>query len=231
MQTPLSFLRLRRLAAANPCALLLAAQLASLALYPLMDESHDGRVLFGAVALFVVPLTVWVVQRSPSAIWIAWLLGAPALLLSASAIAFGQPALIAWSAVLESALYFYAAGSLIRYMLADNRVSSDELFAAAATFTLLAWGFAYAFYACQAWVPGSFTGLQQPQRARSWIELLFLSVSTLSGVGSGDVIPLRPQARSLVMLAQFAGVGYIAAVVSRLIGMTLRRERDRRGGG
>ena len=33
-------------------------------------------------------------------------------------------------------------------------------------------------------------------------------------------------ARVLVMLEQFAGVGYLALVVSRLIGLTLGRARD-----
>ena len=73
----------------------------------------------------------------------------------------------------------------------------------------------------QAWYPGSFTGAVEPARARDWMELLFLSFTTLSGVGLGDVVPLGAQARALVMLEEFAGVGYIATVVSRLIGLTL----------
>ena len=48
--------------------------------------------------------------------------------------------------------------------------------------------------------------------------------ATLSGVGNGDVIPLGSPARVLVMLEQFAGVGYIATVVSRLIGLTVLRK-------
>jgi hypothetical protein len=52
---------------------------------------------------------------------------------------------------------------------------------------------------------------------------LFLSFTTLSGVGIGDVLPIRAPARVLVMLEQFAGVGYIAAIVSRLIGLTIVR--------
>lgn len=210
----------------HPSALLLAAQLLSLLLYPLMDDSQDERVLFGAAALVVVPLAVWVVDRSPATNWVAWLLALPAITLSAIAIAFERPQLIPVSSILEAALYFYAAGSLIRYMLDDAVVSADELFAAAATFTLLAWGFAYAYFACQSFYPGSFTGLVEPERPRRWIELLFLSFSTLSGVGNGDVIPLASPARVLVMLQQFAGVGYIAAVVSRLIGLTILRHRD-----
>jgi hypothetical protein len=111
-------------------------------------------------------------------------------------------------------------------MLRDPHVSADDLFAAGATFTLLAWAFAYAYFVCQQWVPGSFTGLE-PERDRSWVELLFLSFTNLSATGAGDVIPVAAPARVLVMLEQFAGVGYIAAVVSRLIGLSLLRgQRD-----
>ena len=60
------------------------------------------------------------------------------------------------------------------------------------------------------------------------MELLFLSFSLLSGVGLSDVVPILPQARALVMLEQFAGVMYIAVVVSRLIGLTILKAPARR---
>ena len=208
------------LARRHPSALLLAAQLLSLLLYPWMDNTQEGRLLFGAVALVVIPLAVWVVGSSPSWTGIAWALAVPAIVLTAIAVLFDEPRLLPWSASLEALLYFYAAGSLIHYMLRDVHVSADDLFAAGATFTLLAWAFAYAYFVCQEWNPGSFTGLE-PGRDRTWVELLFLSFTNLSAAGSGDVIPVGAPARVLVMLEQFAGVGYIAAVVSRLIGLTL----------
>lgn len=214
-------------AARHPSALLLAVQLASLLVYPLVD-GRDTRVLFSAFTLVAVPLTVWVVLRSHAANGVAWALAVPAMLLAVAAIALGQPGLAAGSAALESLLYFYAAGALIVYMLEDHTVTVDELFAAAAAFTLLAWGFAYAFLVCQAMAPGSFQGVVDPERPRTWLELLFLSFSTLSGTGNGDVMPLLPYARVLVMLEQFAGVGYIAAVVSRLIALSIVRQRGRR---
>ncbi len=217
--------RWRRLARSNPSALLLAAQLISLILYPLMDETPTGRVLFGAVALFIVPLAVWVVRRSRFQNWVAWMLALPALVLAAASILLGKPAWLAASALFEAALYFYAAFGLISYMLQDEHVGADELFAAGATFTLLAWGFAYAFFVCQVWYPDSFVGLVEPERPRRWLELLFMSFTVLSGVGIGDVLPIGAPARVLVMLEEFAGVGYIAAVVSRLIGLTILRYR------
>ncbi len=214
------------LAKRHPSAFLLAAQLLSLLLYPLMDETSSGRMLFGAVALVVVPLAVWVVNRSQFVTGIAWLLAVPAMLLTVAGVLQDQQALLAWSALLEAVLYFYAAGSLITYMLHDHEVSRDELFAAGATFTLLAWGFAYTYFVCQAWYPGSFSGAVEPDRPRRWMELLFLSFTTLSGVGIGDILPLTSPARVLVMLQMFTGVGYLATVVSRLISLSvLRNER------
>lgn len=211
----------------HPSAFLLAAQLLSLLLYPLMDDSAGGRLLFGAVALVVVPLAVWVVNRSQFVSVVAWLLAIPAMLLTVVGVLFDLQGLLPWSALLEAVLYFYAAGSLIAYMLQDHKVTADELFAAGATFTLLAWGFAYAYFVCQAWYPGSFAGMVEPERPRRWMELLFLSFTTLSGVGIGDILPLSAPARVLVMLEMFTGVGYLATVVSRLISLTaMRQGRD-----
>jgi hypothetical protein len=209
----------------HPSALLLAAQLLSLVLFPIMDNTAHGRLLFAAVGTVVVVLALFVVNRTPAVNQVAWLLAAVAIALSLGSLVFDRPGWVVWSSLCESALYFYVAGGLIAYMLHDHEVSGDELFAAGATFTLLAWGFAYAYYVCQAWYPGSFTAMQSPDAPRTWIELLFLSFTSLSGVGLGDILPLSAPARVLVMLEEFAGVGYIAAIVSRLIGLTVRDRR------
>lgn len=211
----------------HPSAFLLAAQLLSMLAYPLFEPSGGGRVVFGAFGVLVLALAVWVVNRSPAIKWIAWIIAVPAFGLSVLSVLFASPDLLIASSALEAALYFYAAGSLIAYMMSDHRVTADELFAAGATFTLLAWGFAYAFLVCQAWYPGSFTGAERPGEPRTWLELLFLSFTNLSAVGLGDILPMSPAARVLTMFEQFAGVGYIAAVVSRLIGLTILRN-DRR---
>lgn len=214
-------LELRR----HPSALLLAVQLLSLVLYPLFDGLPSERIVFGAFGIVVLALAVWVVNRSPALNWIAWSLAIPAFVSSLLAAVLGSPGLLVLSSALEAALYLYAAGAMILYMMGDHRVTADELFAAGATFTLLAWGFAYAFVVCQAWYPGSFIGAMNPDQPRPWIELLFLSFTNLSAVGLGDVLPVSSAARVLVMLEQFAGVGYIAVVVSRLIGLTMLRHR------
>jgi hypothetical protein len=145
---------------------------------------------------------------------VAVVLAVPIMVLSVWLALDFDPRRMVLLAALEAAFYFYATGSLIAYMLEDEFASVDELFAAGATFTLLAWAFAYVYVVCEALLPGSFGALAGSGN-RTWMELLFLSFTTLSGVGLGDIVPLLPMARALVMIEEFSGVMYLALVVSR----------------
>jgi hypothetical protein len=218
----------RRIAREQPSALLLAAQLAGVLLYPFMEGSGTGRALFSVFGIAVLGLVVLAVRSSPVATWFGLLLGIPATVLLLIEAITGAGGLRTYSALLEAALYFYAAGGLIAYMLADHEITRDELFAVGATFTLIAWGFAFLYTACQALQPGSFTAAIDPAADRSWMELLFMSFTTLSSTGLGDVIPVKAFARGLVMIEQLAGVAYVAMVVSRLVGLLVVRRVESR---
>jgi ion channel len=209
----------------EPSAVLLAAQLAGLLLYPFMEGSA-GRALFSALGIALLGLVLLSVRRSPAFTWVGVALAVPATVLLLIQAITNSDDLLPYSSAIEAVLYFYAAGALIAYMLADHEITRDELFAVGATFTLVAWGFAYAYTVNQAIDPGSFTAAVDPQADRTWMELLFLSFTTLSSTGLGDVIPVRPFARSLVMVEQIAGVAYIAMVVSRLVGLLVVRTRE-----
>lgn len=204
-----------------PSAGLLLIQLLGVLLYPLMEDTHVGPVLFSAFGVIVLGAALRMVRRSSAVTWIALLLAGAILTLILANVLVSSWKLSLSIALLESAFYFYAAGSLIFYMMEDLRATTDELFAAGATFTLLAWAFAHLFVACQLLAPDSFIGQVNPEATRSWMELLFLSFTTLSGVGVGDILPLRPFSRALVMLEEFTGVMYFTLVVSRLIGLTI----------
>jgi hypothetical protein len=212
-----------KVARREPSAFLLAAQLAAVLLYPFMEGSDVGRALFSVFGIAILSLVVLAVRSSPGLTWVAVLLGIPATVLLLIQAVTGDDGLLPYSAAFESVLYFYAGGALIAYMLADHEITRDELFAVGATFTLVAWAFAYAYTVCQAIEPGSFTAAVDPTGDRSWMELLFMSFTTLSSTGLGDVIPVKPFARSLVMIEQVAGLAYVAMVVSRLVGLTVMR--------
>ena len=210
----------------HPSAALLSVQILGILLYPLMEDTSAERALFGVVGLLVLGAALYVVKRGPWLTGIGVALALPVVVLSIWLAFDFNPRRLLIMATLEAVFYFYAAGGLIAYMLEDEFATMDELFAAGATFTLLAWAFAYAYVVCQALLPGSFGALAGPGN-RTWMELLFLSFTTLSGVGIGDILPLLPMARALVMIEQFAGVMYLALVVSRLIALSVIARRPR----
>jgi hypothetical protein len=216
-----------RVARSQPSALLFAAQLAGVLLYPFMEGSAVGRALFSVFGVLVLGLVLLAVRSSPTWTWMGIALGVPATVLLLIQAITGDDALLPYSSACEAVLYFYAAGGLIAYMLADHVITRDELWAVGATFTLVAWAFAYSFTVVQAVDPGCFTAAVHPSADRSWMELLFLSFTTLSSTGLGDVIPVRPFARGVVMIEQLAGLAYVAMVVSRLVGMLVMRRTGR----
>ena len=114
-------------------------------------------------------------------------------------------------------------------MFADHIVTTDELYATGATFTVLAWGFAYVFLATEIVWPDSFP--LSPTRRRHGVVRDALPLGHHDDQhGPSDIVPIRPHARSVVMIEQIAGMLYLALVVARMIALTVRRPRPRHQG-
>jgi hypothetical protein len=212
----------------QPSAVLLAVQLLGVLLYPFMDESPVGRAALSSFALVVLFLAVRAVRATSAFQWVAVLLGVPIVILTILEVIDPiDSRVILWSSVLHALFYVYTSFALLRYMFLDRFVTRDELWATGATFTVVAWAFAYTFMAVQVLWPGSFSAAVDPAAPRTWFELLFLSFTTLTSVGLSDITPVLPQARSWVMIEQVAGLMYVALVISRIVGLTIARERGR----
>lgn len=214
--------RVRHVLGKNPSAVLLGAQLFGVLFYPFLDDSRLGAALFGVVQLGIVGTALWAVRRTPALSWIAVGLGAPAMVFTVLEALSGEDWIVIVSALLHAPLYFYISYGMIRYLFHDDRVTTDELYATGAAFTVVAWGFAYVYSGAQVIWAGSFIGTGGAPE-REWFELLYLSFSTLTSVGLSDVVPVGQHARSLVMVEMLAGVLYVALVVARLVGLTVNR--------
>ena len=226
-EKPMRLLRLIVHTRRHPSAILLLAQLLGMLLYPFLERTQFGHVAFNAFGIVILTFTTNMVRRTPGHTWISATMAFPIIALLTAQMLFGLAYLQPWSSGLEALFYFYAAGSLIAYMLEDRKVTRDELFAAGATFTLLAWGFTHLYIVVQALVPGSFGAAVNPELPRTWTELNYLSFALLSSTGIGDVIPLTVHARALTSIEMLVGVMYLATVVARLIGLTMQpRAKD-----
>lgn len=206
----------------HPSAVLLLVQLLAIALYPFVEHTAAGHITLNAFGIVILTLTTNMVRRTPGLTAISVVLAVPIIALLVAQMLLDLPYLQAWSSGLEALFYFYAAGSLIAYMMEDRRVTTDELFAAGATFTLLAWAFTHLYLVVQALAPGSYAAAVNAHLPRTWSELNYLSFALLSSTGIGDVIPLTVHARSLASIEMFVGVIYLAAVVARLIGLSMQ---------
>ena len=207
----------------TPSAVLLLLQLLMLVTAPLLSQTgsaHAVSWVMGAMALFLVAL---IIRDSPVFNAIGFILVGLALTLSALVAWAGLEHLTMWANLVEAAAYFYAAMGLVWYMLDDHEVTRDELFAAAVVFTLMAWGFAFLYSVCQTIYPHSFIAAVNADAPRTWLELLFFSISIMSSTGLSDIVPIASVARVLVAFEMFAGVMYLALVVSRLVGMAVAK--------
>ncbi len=212
----------------TPSAVLLFVQLAGIVIYPYLGDEGLGRAAVGVFGLLVLGLAVAAVRMTPALTWVALTLGVPVVALTLiEGVLPDNEGVVLVSAAFHAAFYFYTAYALIKYMFEDDHASRDELWATGSTFTVVAWGFAYVFVAVQILWPGSFTAAADADEPRTWVELLFLSVTTLSSTGLSDIVPVTPHGRSFVMLEQIAGMLYLALVVSRMVALTTLRIANR----
>lgn len=204
-----------------PSGVLLQVQLAGIVAYPFLGEEGLGRAFLGVFGLVVLVLALRVVRSTPALTWVAVTIGVPTAVLTVLENVLPESeGLVLASAILHSVFYAYTASALLRYMFHDDRVTLDELLATGATFTVVAWAFAYAYVAVQIIWPASFDAATPGDR-RTWVELLFLSVTTLTSTGLSDVVPVRPHARAAVMIEQIAGMMYLALAVARVTALTV----------
>lgn len=211
----------------RPSAVLLVVQLLGVLLYPFVENTPESHVALNLFGLVVLAVTTNMVRTTRGWTWVSILLALPIVVLLTLQIArHDSRFLLPWSSGLEAVFYFYAAGSLITYMMSDYKVTSDELFSAAATFTLIVWGFTHLFVMTQALQPHAFIEAGVVASPRTWSELNHLSFALLTSTGMGGVVAVSAHARALASLEMMAGLMYLAAVVTRLIGFTVRPADD-----
>jgi hypothetical protein len=214
-----------RTARNQPSAVLLFVQFLGILLFPFMAPTTFGRVAVSIFGAFVLLLALWTVRSTPALTWVSMLIGFPAVILEIwGAIDQDRTFAVVGGHLLLGIFYFYTAYALLAYMFEDHWVTKDEIFAVGATFTVIAWGFAYMFMAVQYVYPGSFAS-SSGEEILTWQEMLYVSIANFTGVGLSDVVPVRPHAQSLVMIEQIGGVLYIAMVISRLVALTVLKKR------
>lgn len=203
-----------------PSAWLLLVQLLILILSIFTIESRTYQILSWAMGVLALLIIAKVIRNTPTFTMMGLIFVGGAFIFS-SLMLFGinNIYLQVIAHAFEASAYFCAAYGLIRYMFEDKYLTKDELFAAGAVFTLIAWGFAFLYSICQLLIPGSFQNPNFAGDYQRWLDLLFLSFSLQSATGLSDLMPILPAARVIAMIQMLCGVMYLALIVSRLISL------------
>ena len=203
----------------RPHVLLVAFLVTMLVVFPLIEHSAAGRSVLSLLMVAGIVLALRRVQVSRAGTWLVTVLGVLAVVSEILHESGLPPPVGIVTALTQTAFYAAAAVLMCLYMLSDTRATIDELFAAAAAYMLLALAWSMAFWAIEHLNPGAFIAANPvlPEH-RTWFEFLYLSMTTLSTTGFGDIVPRSSAARSALILEQFVGVLYVALVISRLAG-------------
>lgn len=215
MKTLLSFAR------RTPSAVLLLLQLLIILTVPLLSRSLAAQAVSWCLSALALILVAVIIRRTPVFNAVGLVFVVLALGLNAAVVWLNADAWAMWANVVEGVAYLYAAVGIVLYIMQDRDVTRDELFAAAAGFTLMAWGFAFFYSALQLVFPHSIIAAVNNDVPRTWIELLFMSFSAQTNTGLGDVIAVHPLGRAVSAVQMFCGVMYVVLIVSRLVGMSI----------
>ena len=108
-----------------------------------------------------------------------------------------------------------------KQVLFTGSITSNDIVGAICIYMLLGliWAILYLFIA-QA-VPESFNGLSQASWQENFSAGVYFSFVTITTLGYGDISPILPLARSLVVMEAIVGVFYMAILVASLIGVRM----------
>ena len=113
-------------------------------------------------------------------------------------------------------------------VFAPGRISVNRIIGGVVVYLLIAVLFSLLFDIVERFTPHAFnvgSASAAPEAAPGGARF-FLSVITLSSVGFGDVAPLQPIARSLVMVEALLGQIYTTVLLARLVSLeTVQRDR------
>jgi hypothetical protein len=198
-------------------------------------ESFSHRLLLGPVASDLVVLStqllVFLIVFERRGIRLAGLIAFAAAVASALAHYVLPPtyAQLQLRLIYHGALLLllgFAVIVILRNIFAQRVVRSDDVLGAVCGYVIAAGAWSNLFMLIEVFVPGSYSvgqgfGVQLDSWDGRIAVMNYVSLGSLTGVGSGAVVPVRPPATVLTTLEAVFGQFYIAVVVAQLVGARL----------
>lgn len=229
---------------------LLMAIVTALAVRPLLGDSGSGPVVFSMalLALMLVSLynirvddlvgerKILLAERRRRSI-IGWGLAAPAIADRLIVIFVPSHSLYLVGSVIWFLLFAFITWNELRGVLRQREITRETISLSISIYLLIGftWGLFYiVLYHMQphAFSLGSFgtPSSGSPTEQQVFPVLIYFSLTTLSTVGFGDILPLTLQTRYAAVAEGITGQFYLAILVARLVGIYMSQSAGLREG-
>jgi len=120
-------------------------------------------------------------------------------------------------------LYGYTLLILLTHLTTEERVSSQQLYGAAAFYLLLGLTWAHLHQLIELIYPGSYflAATHNADGVLNWSDFLYFSFVTITTLGYGDMAPISSPARSLSMMEAVTGVLFMGIMIGRVVSLSL----------
>ena len=132
--------------------------------------------------------------------------------------------LLAWDILLSLLLVIAYLGFILRYVYQEGPVTRQRLQGAVAAYLLITMAFALGYNLISFLIPGAFKFPDEPPKIddpRFGYIFHYFSISTITTLGYGDIIPVHPFARTLTMIEALIGQLYPAILLARLVSLSV----------
>jgi ion channel len=198
--------------------LLLVSMVLFFILAPLVEDREVGKiVLILDLYVTLVAATMELAAR-PVLLWSAIPIAVSSMVLLVVSHVHSTPALEIANGTVLAGFLILVSVSLYNYLGHDSAITKGRLYASVSLYFMLGLSW-FAMYRVINFVqPGSFNegGVPVPLEAH-WSTFLYFSLTTLTTLGYGDIVAVKPAARMFATLEAATGVLYIAITVARLV--------------
>lgn len=145
------------------------------------------------------------------------------LVLRAAELAFGVAGALTASDLLIVIAAVLAGVAGLRTALRDGSMTRDRLYAASSVYLLAGFAFAIVYLVLDRLQPGSVVATARPDVPLDPGTAIYFSFVTLATLGYGDVVPVRPLARSVAICQAVGAQLFVTILIARLVSLQVRR--------
>lgn len=201
--------------------LLLASLVLLLLLSPLLEGGPAGTLLLALLFSLVMLAAVLAASARRRTLWVALGFAIPWLYLTWLHPLWRADGTDLAASLLLIGLALFVLALVLGRVVRAERVGLDILCGALAVYLLIGVVWAVSYTVIEALSPGAFR-LAAPAAGTPWNQLLYFSLTTLTTLGYGDIVPVGPFARLWSTLEAVTGTLYLAVLIARLVSLYRR---------